>query len=77
MANYFNTLSLSQKLDQLSKCRFMQTSEFKEGVEALKNKKIVKRIIYKKDLTYKFESSDKICLNSKNVTKNLLNYLKN
>lgn len=41
MANYFNTLSLSQKLDQLSKCRFMQTSEFKEGVEALKNKKIV------------------------------------
>ena len=41
MSNYFNTLSLSQKLDQLSKCRFMQTSEFKEGVEALKNKKIV------------------------------------
>ena len=41
MVNYFNTLSLSQKLDQLSKCRFMQTSEFKEGVEALKNKKIV------------------------------------
>lgn len=41
MANYFNKLSLSQKLDQLSKCRFMQTSEFKEGVEALKNKKIV------------------------------------
>ena len=39
MANYFNTLSLSQKLNQLSKCRFMQTSEFKEGVEALKNKK--------------------------------------
>ena len=41
MANYFNTLSLSQKLAQLSKGRFMQTSEFKEGVEALKNKKIV------------------------------------
>jgi len=41
MANYFNTLSLSQKLEQLSKCRFMQTSEFKEGVEALKDKKIV------------------------------------
>ena len=41
MANYFNTLSLSQKLNQLSKCRFMQTSEFNEGVEALKNKKIV------------------------------------
>ena len=41
MANYFNTLSLSQKLEQLSICRFMQTSEFKEGVEALKDKKIV------------------------------------
>ena len=26
MANYFNTLSLGQKLDQLSKCRFMGTS---------------------------------------------------
>jgi len=41
MANYFNTLSLSQKLDQLSKCRFMEASEFKDGVEALKGKKIV------------------------------------
>ena len=41
MANYFNTLSLSQQLDQLSKCRFMQTSEFQDGVEALNNKKIV------------------------------------
>ena len=41
MANYFNTLSLSQQLDQLSKCRFMQTSEFQDGVKALNNKKIV------------------------------------
>jgi ketol-acid reductoisomerase len=41
MANYFNTLSLGQQLDQLSKCRFMQTSEFQDGVEALNNKKIV------------------------------------
>ena len=41
MANYFNTLSLSQKLEQLSKCRFMDSSEFQEGVQALKGKKIV------------------------------------
>ena len=41
MANYFNTLSLSEKLDQLSKCRFMESSEFSEGVNALKGKKIV------------------------------------
>ncbi|MBK85828.1 MAG: ketol-acid reductoisomerase [Flavobacteriaceae bacterium] len=41
MANYFNTLSLGQKLEQLSKCRFMETSEFHGGVNALKGKKIV------------------------------------
>ena len=41
MANYFNTLSLGQKLDQLSKCRFMESSEFEDGIEALKGKKIV------------------------------------
>ena len=41
MANYFNTLSLGQKLDQLSKCRFMESSEFEDGVEALLGKKIV------------------------------------
>ena len=41
MTNYFNTLSLGKKLDQLSKCRFMDISEFREGVNALKNKKIV------------------------------------
>ena len=41
MANYFNTLSLRNQLDQLGKCRFMDSSEFTEGVEALKGKKIV------------------------------------
>ena len=41
MANYFNTLPLSQKLDQLSKCRFMESSEFEEGVTALLGKTIV------------------------------------
>jgi len=41
MANYFNTLSLSQKLAQLSKCRFMGQDEFQDGVSVLKNKKIV------------------------------------
>jgi len=41
MANYFNTLSLSQKLEQLSKCRFMESSEFNDGVTALIGKKIV------------------------------------
>ncbi|WP_067144784.1 ketol-acid reductoisomerase [Pseudotamlana agarivorans] len=41
MGNYFNTLSLRDKLNQLSKCRFMDTSEFADGVDALKGKKIV------------------------------------
>ncbi|MFL1011985.1 ketol-acid reductoisomerase [Flavisericum labens] len=41
MGNYFNTLSLRDKLDQLSKCRFMDTSEFSDGVNVLKGKKIV------------------------------------
>ncbi|GAA3596338.1 ketol-acid reductoisomerase [Flavivirga amylovorans] len=41
MGNYFNTLSLRDKLDQLSKCRFMDASEFSDGVNALKGKKIV------------------------------------
>ncbi|MFT5925297.1 MAG: ketol-acid reductoisomerase [Rubritalea sp.] len=40
MSNYFNTLSLSQKLEQLSKCRFMEQAEFEDGVNALKGKKI-------------------------------------
>ncbi|WP_445732130.1 ketol-acid reductoisomerase [Mariniflexile sp.] len=41
MGNYFNTLSLRDKLNQLSKCRFMDASEFEDGVNALKGKKIV------------------------------------
>ena len=41
MTNYFNTLSLGNKLDQLSKCRFMDISEFSDGINVLKNKKIV------------------------------------
>ncbi len=41
MANYFNTLSLRDKLEQLGKCRFMEASEFSDGVNALKGKKIV------------------------------------
>ncbi len=41
MANYFNTLSLRDQLEQLGKCRFMETSEFEDGVNALIGKKIV------------------------------------
>ena len=41
MANYFNTLSLREQLTQLGKCRFMDSSEFADGVTALKGKKIV------------------------------------
>ncbi len=41
MANYFNTLSLRDQLTQLGKCRFMSSSEFADGVTALKGKKIV------------------------------------
>ncbi len=41
MTNYFNTLSLRDKLQQLGKCRFMDSTEFADGVTALKGKKIV------------------------------------
>ena len=41
MTNYFNTLSLRDQLTELGKCRFMESSEFEEGIEALKGKKIV------------------------------------
>jgi len=41
MANYFNTLPLRAQLAQLGKCRFMDAAEFKDGVNALKDKKIV------------------------------------
>jgi ketol-acid reductoisomerase len=41
MANYFNSLSLREQLDQLKVCQFMDISEFSDGVNALKGKKIV------------------------------------
>ena len=41
MSNYFNTLPLRKQLEQLGKCRFMDSSEFSEGVDALLGKKIV------------------------------------
>src|SRR5438105_3474892 len=41
MANYFNTLSLREKLNQLGVCEFMDNSEFFDGVHALRDKKIV------------------------------------
>ncbi|WP_439100679.1 ketol-acid reductoisomerase [Congregibacter sp.] len=39
--NYFNTLPLRLQLEQLGKCRFMDASEFADGVEKLKGKKLV------------------------------------
>ena len=39
--NYFNTLPLRLQLEQLGKCRFMDSSEFSAGVDKLKGKKIV------------------------------------
>jgi ketol-acid reductoisomerase len=39
--NYFNTLPLRLQLAQLGKCRFMDSSEFADGVEKLKGKKLV------------------------------------
>ena len=39
--NYFNTLSLKLKLEELGTCRFMQDSEFSNGVASVKNLKIV------------------------------------
>ena len=38
--NYFNSLPLRLQLEQLGRCRFMDSSEF-DGVDALKGKKIV------------------------------------
>ncbi len=40
MANYFNQLSLREQLNQLGQCRFMNASEFEDGVKALLGKKI-------------------------------------
>jgi ketol-acid reductoisomerase len=41
MSNYFNTLPLRDQLAQLGKCRFMDASEFTEGIQAIADKKIV------------------------------------
>jgi len=41
MSNYFNQLALRQQLEQLGQCRFMDASEFDEGIGALEGKKIV------------------------------------
>ncbi len=41
MANYFNSLPLREQLNQLGVCEFMNSSEFTNGVEALKGKKMV------------------------------------
>lgn len=41
MSNYFNTLPLRLQLEQLGKCRFMEASEFEDGITVLKGKKIV------------------------------------
>jgi len=39
--NYFNTLPLRLQLEELGKCRFMDSLEFANGVDKLKGKKIV------------------------------------
>ena len=41
MSNYFNTLSLREKLEQLARCRFMDSSEFLNGISPLVGKNIV------------------------------------
>ncbi len=41
MVNYFNTLTLREKLNQLGVCEFLDGSNFTDGVQALKGKKIV------------------------------------
>lgn len=39
--NYFNTLPLRLQLQELGKCRFMDSSEFSDGVDKLRGKKMV------------------------------------
>ena len=41
MSNYFNQLSLRDQLHQLGQCRFMEASEFEDGIAALEGKNIV------------------------------------
>ena len=37
--NYFNTLSMKLKLEELGTCRLMDAAEFANGIEAAKGKK--------------------------------------
>merc|ERR1711865_58759 len=39
--NYFNTLTMANKLNQLARCRFMARSEFANGIQAIAGKKVV------------------------------------
>ncbi len=39
--NYFNTLPLRLQLEELAKCRFMEPTEFADGVDYIRGKKIV------------------------------------
>ena len=41
MSNYFNQLSLTEKLHQLGQCRFMDIIEFEDGITELNKKNIV------------------------------------
>lgn len=41
MSNYFNTLPLREQLHQMAQCRFMDASEFSDGIAALEGKQIV------------------------------------
>ena len=41
MANYFNSLNLREQLAQLGCCEFMERSEFANGCDFLKGKKVV------------------------------------
>lgn len=44
-ANYFNSLSMADKLDQLARCRFMKREEFADGIKALEGKKVICRFV--------------------------------
>ena len=39
--NYYNSLTQAEKLDQLARCRFMDRTEFSNGIEAIVHKKVV------------------------------------
>ena len=41
MKNYYNSLSVDQKKQQLGKCDFLDSSEFVNGAAVLKGKKVV------------------------------------